>query len=512
MHLAAGVVLAASFLAMGAVAWRKHPRSPVGALAVAVGVLVLLAQVPLHPALHRVSAVAWAAVLIHLVASLPTGRLGTPAMRVVVGLAYLNKFFMLSPLVVGGLPDDLVKDAGTSVAVLVGAAVTGMQWVRWRNASVPGRRSLTPVLAAAAVVVVLLLAGSPLWTPEESLLDMGVLKLGLVAVPLAYLATELRTRIERGGVADLVVQLGSAPEPAGLQAALAKALHDPTLTVGYWVAESGQYVDADGHAVTPPPGQVATRVDRAGEPVALLMHDPALLEQPTLIEAACTAAALALQNERLTADLRARLVQLAESRRHVVQAAEAERRRLERDLHDGVQQRLLSIPMALSVAESSLPPDAGRARALIAEAKDMSLAVLDELRALSQGIHPTILTERGLDGAVRELALVAPVPVTLAVALPARLSAEIETTAYYVVAEALANVTKHADASGAEVRIGQADGRLVVEIVDDGRGGADPDGSGLRGLASRAEDNGGTLRVTSPVGGGTRVRAELPCA
>jgi len=497
---------------MGAVAWHKHPRSRVGPLAAAVGVLVLLAQLPLHPVLDRLCAAGWAAVLIHLVAALPTGRLGSPAVRAVVALAYLNELVMLSPLLVTGLSDDLVKDVGTFVAVLVGAAVTAMQWMRWRRTSVPGRRSLTPVLAAAAVAVVLLLAGSPLWTPEESLLDMGLLKVGLVAVPLAYLATELRTRIERGAVADLVVQLGSAPEPASLRAALAKALHDPTLSVGYWVAESRQYVDADGHALSPPPGSVATRVDRAGEPVALLMHDPALLEQPTLIEAACTAAALALQNERLTADLRARVIQLAESRRHVVQAAEAERRRLERDLHDGVQQRLLSIPMALSVAESSLPPDAKRARALIAEAKDMSLAVLDELRALSQGIHPAILTERGLDGAVRELTLVAPVPVVLTVDLPARLSAEIETTAYYVVAEALANVTKHAAASRADVRIDQAGDRLVVEVVDDGRGGADPDGSGLRGLATRAEDNGGTLRVTSPVGGGTRVRAELPCA
>jgi signal transduction histidine kinase len=512
MHLAAMALLSASFLAMGAVAWHKHPRGRVGPLAAAVGVLMLLAQLPLDPVLDRLCTAGWAAVLIHLVASLPTGRLASPAMRGAVGLAYLNTLLMLSPLLIGGLPDDLVKDAGSSVAVLVGAAVTVMQWLRWRRTSVPGRRPLTPVLAAVAVVVVLLLAGSPLWTPEESLLDMGLLKVGLVAVPLAYLATELRTRIERGGVADLVVQLGSAPEPASLRAALARALHDPTLTVGYWVAESRQYVDADGHAVSPPPGRVATRVDRAGEPVALLMHDPALLEQPTLIEAACTAAALALQNERLTADLRARVIQLAESRRHVVQAAEAEWRRLERDLHDGVQQRLLSIPMALSVAESSLPPDAERARALIAEAKDTSLAVLDELRALSQGIHPTILTERGLDGAVRELALVAPVPVALTVDLPARLSAEIETTAYYVVAEALANVTKHADASRADVRIEQAGGRLVVEIADDGRGGADPDGSGLRGLATRAEDNGGTLRVTSPLGGGTRVRAELPCA
>ena len=512
---AAAVVLAVSFLAMGVVAYRKHPQSRIGPLAVAVGVLITVAALPLplHPAAQRLLTAGWAAVLIHLVAALPTGRLGTRAMRVVVVLAYLDAVFLVTPLLPGGPTDVLAKDVGTLVAVLLGAAVTAMQWTRWRRTSVPARRSLTPVLAAALVMVVLLLAANPVWTPEASLLDMSLLKVGLVTVPLAHLAHELRTRIERGEVAELVVQLSSTPEPASLESALAKALHDPTLAVGFWVAEAQHYVDADGRVVTPPGGggRVATRVDRGGEPVALLVHDPALLEQPTLIEAVCAAAALALVNERLTADLRARVHQLAESRRHVLQAAEAERRRLERDLHDGVQQRLLSIPMTLSMAESALAPGAARARALIGEAKEMSLAVLDELRALSQGIHPTILTERGLEGAVRELTLVAPVPVLFTVDLPARLSAEIETTAYYVVAEALANITKHADAQRAEVRIAHAGGRLLVEVVDDGRGGADPGGSGLRGLATRIGDNGGTLAVTGVDDGGTRLRAELPC-
>lgn len=505
-HLAAALVLAAGFLAMGVVAWRKHPYSRVGPLAGLVGVLALME--PMIPGPGRVLAACWVTVLIHLVAALPSGRLATPALRVIVGLAYLNTVALAAPV----LPRDLGKEIGTLVEVLLGAAVLGVQWTRWRRTSVPRRRSLTPVLAAAAVMAGLLLAANPMWTPDASLLDMSALKVGLVAVPLAYLATELRSRIERGGVADLVVQLGGDPEPASLQAALAKALHDPTLTVGHWVAQARRYVGADGHPVTAQgTDRVATRVDRGGEPVALLVHDPALLEQPRLIEAACTAAALALHNARLTADLQARVVQLAESRRHVVQAAEAERRRLERDLHDGVQQRLLSIPMTLSVAETALASDADRACALIAEAKDMSLAVLDELRALSQGIHPTILTERGLEGAVRELTLVAPVPVRLVVDLPGRLSAEIETTAYYVVAEALANVTKHADAGSVEIRIERAGDRLVVEVVDDGCGGADPDGSGLRGLATRAADNGGLLHVESPAGHGTRVRAELPC-
>jgi signal transduction histidine kinase len=257
---------------------------------------------------------------------------------------------------------------------------------------------------------------------------------------------------------------------------------------------------------------MATRVDRAGDPVAVLVHDAALLDNPELIEAACAAAALALENERLTAELRARLRQLAGSRSRVLQAAEAERRRLERDLHDGVQQRLLSIPMALTLAESASSGDPGRVLSLIGEAKGTALAVLDELRALCQGIHPPVLTERGLRGAVQELTAVTSVPARLALGLFRTLPAEVETAAYYVVAEALANVVKHAEAAGAVVRLDDRGGRLLVEVRDDGRGGADASrGSGLRGLADRVEATGGTLDVTSPPGAGTTVRAVLPC-
>jgi signal transduction histidine kinase len=213
-----------------------------------------------------------------------------------------------------------------------------------------------------------------------------VVELALAAIPLAYLGSLLRRRIDRGGVAELVVRLNDAPRPVGLQEALAKALHDPTLRVGYWMPELGRYVDVDGQVVSPPDrrDRVATRIDRDGGPLALLVHDPALVEDPELIAATCAAAALALANERLTADLRARLRQIAESRGRVLRAAEAERRRLERDLHDGVQQRLLSIPVTLGLAESALRAGPDRARALIGEAKSTTLAVLQELRALSR--------------------------------------------------------------------------------------------------------------------------------
>jgi signal transduction histidine kinase len=379
------------------------------------------------------------------------------------------------------------------------------------------RRYLNPVFGIAVVAVTMFVAVKPAriagW--DVSALTL-VLHLALAAIPLGYLAGMLRRRVDRGGVADLVVRLHDAPRTESIEVALARTLHDPTLRVGYWTPESGRYVDLDGRTVSlalaGEPDRLSTRIDRAGEPLAILVHDRALAEEPELIEATCAAAALALENARLTADLRARIRQLADSRLALLRAAEAERRRLERDLHDGVQQRLLSIPMALGLAESVLPADPGRAGPLIAEAKSATLAILGELRALTQGLHPPVLTERGLAGAVRELTALSPVPLRLRVDVPAGLPPEVETTAYYVVAEALANITKHAAAARAELRIGVSGGRLVVEVRDDGRGGADPaGGSGLRGLVARTAACGGSLQLESQPGDGTRVRAVLPC-
>jgi signal transduction histidine kinase len=254
---------------------------------------------------------------------------------------------------------------------------------------------------------------------------------------------------------------------------------------------------------------MVTRVDRGESHVAVLIHDPALRHTPSLLSAACAAAALALENEQLAAELQARLNQLATSRSRMAHAAAVERRRLERDLHDGVQQRLLSAAMTLGLAESTT---ADR-RPLVAEAKASVLTALDELRALCNGIHPPVLTERGLPGAVREMTAIAPVPTDLRIDLAEAPPPEIETVTYYVVAEALANIGKHATATRSSVSIGLENGSLVVEVGDDGRGGADPAaGSGLRGLAERVEANGGTLAVTSPPGRGTTLRAVLPCA
>ncbi|HEU0247576.1 MAG TPA: PAS domain S-box protein [Gaiellaceae bacterium] len=216
---------------------------------------------------------------------------------------------------------------------------------------------------------------------------------------------------------------------------------------------------------------------------------------------------------RLNAALHARLDELRASRARIVEAADEERRRIERNLHDGTQQRLVSISMALGLAEAKLESDPAGAGAVFGEARHGLSAALEELRELSHGIHPGILTERGLVAALEELTLGTVVPVALDVADGRRLPEQVEAAAYYVVSEALANVAKYAHATSTQVRVLPADDKVVVEVADDGIGGADAGrGSGLRGLTDRVEALGGRLWLSSPPGQGTIVRAEIPCA
>jgi signal transduction histidine kinase len=318
-------------------------------------------------------------------------------------------------------------------------------------------------------------------------------------------------------VADLVVQLGQAGAPGRLRDALARALHDPHLTLAYWLPQQERFVDLDGLPIELPrdegSGLTATLVVHEGRTVAALIHDVLLREDPELVQGVSAAAGMALANERLQAELRANLDELKASRIRIVEAADAERRRVERDLHDGTQQRLLSISMALGLAESKLDSDPEAARRVVREARASLGMALQELRELSQGIHPGILTERGLAAAIEELAYGARLPLDLDIRLAERLPDRVEAAAYYVVSEALTNIAKHAQATAVRIQVERDDDRAVVEIADDGIGGADDcRGSGLRGLADRVEALDGRLRVASPHGAGTVVTAELPCA
>jgi signal transduction histidine kinase len=229
--------------------------------------------------------------------------------------------------------------------------------------------------------------------------------------------------------------------------------------------------------------------------------------EQALTEDVARQAALLLRNARLIEELRA-------SRERIVAAQDDERRRLERDIHDGAQQQLVTLSLATRLAQSGLGPDAPQALTdLLERAVDESKQALSELRELARGIHPRILTERGLPAAIRSLAERAPVPVTVEAAEGERLPEPIEATAYFAVSEALQNIAKYAQASTAEVRTFRENGTLVVRVSDDGVGGADPSkGSGLRGLLDRVDAVGGRLDVHSPDGEGTRVTISLPVA
>ena len=293
--------------------------------------------------------------------------------------------------------------------------------------------------------------------------------------------------------------------------ALAAALDDPTVAIAYWLSGPGRFVDAAGRPVALADG-AWTEVELQGRRIAAIGHDASLAEEPQLVRAAGAAAALALENERLAAELRARIEELRASRARLVRAGDDERRRLERDLHDGAQSRMVALSVQLGLARRRAEGDPELAALLDSSRAELKTS-LDELRELARGIHPAVLTDRGLDAALRGLATRAPVPVEVGDDVPADLPAPVATAVYFVVAEALTNVAKYARAERATVTVARAAGAVRAEVADDGVGGATADGgSGLRGLADRVAALDGRLEVDSPPGGGTRVLAEIPLA
>jgi signal transduction histidine kinase len=244
-----------------------------------------------------------------------------------------------------------------------------------------------------------------------------------------------------------------------------------------------------------------------------IAYDAALRDDPGLVSAAVAAVRLSVENERLQAEVRAQLEAVSASRARLAEAQDTERRRLERDLHDGAQQRLVSLRISLELLRRRLGTDADPA--ILAEldaASAEAQAAIGDVRELAQGLHPAILSEAGLGRALESLAERSPVAVEVTTHLDGRLPPAVEATAYFVVAEALTNTAKHATAGRATVSARQADGHLLIEIVDDGVGGADiASGSGLRGLEDRVAALGGTLQISSPSGAGTTISVELPC-
>jgi signal transduction histidine kinase len=275
------------------------------------------------------------------------------------------------------------------------------------------------------------------------------------------------------------------------------------------------YLDGGGRPVAlPPPGadRAAAPVQRDGRELGMLVYDASLDDDPELVEAVAATAAITLDDARLQAESEGRLAELRASRDRIVAAGDAERRRLERDLHDGAQQRLVSVALQLQMARGRVHADPELAAELLASAGDELAQSLQELRELARGIHPAVLAH-GLHAALDSLASRAPVATTVSFEGPERLPEQVELAAYFVACEALTNVARYAQATEASVRVTRRDGVAVIEIADDGVGGADETaGTGLQGLADRVAALDGTLRILSPPRAGTVVTAELPCA
>jgi signal transduction histidine kinase len=490
-----------SFVVCGAVLWWRRPANGTGRLMALVGITWYLGDLQLsgRPALF---AVGWClyylstAVLGHLVLALPNGRLHSRAERLVVALSYLAQLVEIPRYAVEyppepqGWPDPTVPRSvlapiGSGIALALTLATVVLVIRHWTRAGRLVRRQYAlvwlTIVGIGVVNVVHPVAAAlraPSAVPEYLLLAHGV---GLIVIPVALAIGLLRVRLVRMRVADLVVELGRAAEPERVRQALARALDDPGLEV--WYPPPDVYHAVDGRATTV--------VARRGEPLAVLVHDLSLDDHPQVVDAVVAAVGLALDSSHLQARL--------------MVAGEAERRRIQRDLHDGVQHKLLAVGMLVDRVQQDVShPHLAAAAVHLRDS-------IAELRALAEGIHPPVLAEQGLAAAVEVLAERAPLPVT--VDIPDRRWAEtVERAAYFVVAESLANVYKHAGASRVDVRVATDAGTVVVEVTDDGTGGADPArGTGLSGLHDRVCAVGGRLRLHSRPGTGTRLVAELPC-
>jgi signal transduction histidine kinase len=337
----------------------------------------------------------------------------------------------------------------------------------------------------------------------------------LAAVPVAVLVVFIQRRLAQGAVAGLVIELGGRGAAADLRGALSRALGDPSLALAYWYPDQSRYVDSDGRPVELPPAGAArssTLIERDGQPVAAVIHDPALQYNSALVDSVCAAAGMSLDNERLAAELRAKLAELQASRARLVQTADTERRRIERNLHDGAQQQLVALKISLGLARQ-LVTGLPEAAELLTQTEQQAAQALEELRELARGIYPPLLADLGLRAALEAQARKAALPVTIEAADLGRYPQQIEAAVYFCVLEALQNTAKYAQASAAQVTLSGDGQYLVFTVTDDGKGfdpATTPKGTGLQGMADRLGALGGTIDITSTPGRGTQLTGRVP--
>jgi signal transduction histidine kinase len=532
----------ATMLATGFVAawWAlaRGTRSPWPPLALFVLAWPWYWQMWAYP--HPAAFVTWFAlntllvtVYMHFALAFPDGRLSTIERRFLWVAYVVPLLAQLARLLAGtyesfvpcrgslcdwaaapGLVDPALEEVANTVArvvwvvLILGFAALVVRRMR-RSSPAAARRyrwmgwmSLARV-AHQIVLQLLVLLGTELNDEVHSVLSWGF----TLAIAVVF-AIELRT--DHWVAPQVVGVVEDVERGTPVRAALAAALEDPLLTLGYRAPNGPGYVDEEGRAVLDGlRGRVTTYLPHAADPEAILVHDAAV--PAAAIHAVGPAVLLARRNHLLEGRLREQLDEVRASRARMLEASDVERRRIERDLHDGAQQHLLGLGLGLRVLRDGAD---GR---LAQELDDLLLDLddaLSELRNLARGIHPSLLNDVGLAGAVPALVRSMPVPVVVHRLPESRLPASVETTAYYVIAEATANVVKHARAERVGVTVVADDhGSLLVEVTDDGCGGAgDGIGTGLRGLRDRVEAVGGNLVVDSPEGRGTSIRAEIPCA
>jgi signal transduction histidine kinase len=523
------------FIFAGLVAWRRRPDTRFGPLMIAAGFATPLsalqwAEHPLPNTVGQLCDLLLPALWLHVFLAYPTGRLRGRPERVLVVSGYAVALgLQVVVLALGGFgPASLL--AATSepalaevvqnvqLVLLAILCLTGVAviWSRRRTLP-PAQRNLPTQLLidsfalALVIVAALLLAGAFALPGFEQIRLAAFAAVGLS--PVVFLAGLLDARLARAGVGRLLVDLQADSSPDLRELLIARTLRDPSLSLAYWLPQYGTWSDQDGNPVTLPGPDEARGVrviEGDGEPIAALLFDVSL-DEPELLDAVSAAAAMALQKGRLEAELKARLVELQGSRTRLVEATQRERQRLERDLHDGAQQRLVALALELGVLSNRLNADT-EVRARIERARGEVTESLEELRDLAHGIHPAVVSGHGLNVALESLVARSSLPLTLDSQTLPRLPEQVELAGYYVVCESLANIAKHSRARRAGVWAAVRDGVLVVQVDDDGVGGADPEnGSGLRGLADRVEALGGQLRIWSSASSGTRVQAEIPC-
>jgi signal transduction histidine kinase len=539
IHVAAGMI----YLIVGFIAWRLRPRNRTGMLMTMAALAWFLVDLKetSWPPLFTVGDI-FGNVVYGVIAQLgiafPSGRLQSARERILVEITYVwvvvgalltvvvaprNSICACTQDLLNVRPDTNLYNmahAFQEAGNVVVAAVVVMAVIRHRvHATEAAKRAIAPVIWASAPILFLVVAlniensaFSPQWLTQVL---PGLTPIAMATLPIAFAVGLARSRLASLGVGHLVVELtGNLPSDQ-FRDVVAKALGDDTLQLAYHVAPDG-WVDHEGKSLSLPAEdsqRAFTLLERDGRPIAALIHDRSLENDPTLVAEVAAAGTLAVENERLKVELQAQLSETQESRTRLVEVADQERKRFERDLHDGAQQRLVGLMLTLDRARNGLQNgESDSASSAVDHAATEAQRALDELRELASGIRPAILSDAGLAPALRALLERVSVPVELRCDLDTRCSDAVEAAAYFAVSEALANVAKHARATKVKVQVNRDGANLAIVVSDNGEGGASlTGGTGLRGLADRMAALGGTQTVEGPAGEGTTLRFSLPC-